>query len=100
RDRERAALMEFRGDRHGTPEAPHQGADMGKADALSRSVLRSRTAEQLENALMVLLIDTTPIVRYLENRKPKFGATAHCYLARNPSLEVFECVVDQIGQDL
>jgi hypothetical protein len=36
---------------------------MGQADALSRLVLGSRAAEQLENALMVLGIDTTPIVR-------------------------------------
>ncbi len=36
---------------------------MGEADALSRLVLGSGAAEQVENALMVLGIDAAPIVR-------------------------------------
>ena len=73
---------------------------MGKADALPRLVLGSRAAEQLENALVVLGIDAAPIVRYLENRKTELGPAAHRDFAGNPGLEVFQRIVDQIGEDL
>ena len=73
---------------------------MGKPDALSRLILGSGAAEQIENALMILGVDAAPIVRYLENRKAELGATSHRDFAGDPGLEVFECIVDQIGEYL
>ena len=73
---------------------------MGQTDALSRPILGSRAAKQFENALMVLGIDAAPIVRYLENRKAELGAAAHHDFAGDPRFEVFERIVDQIGEDL
>ena len=73
---------------------------MGEADALSRLVLGSGAAEQIENPLMVLGIDAAAIVRYLENRKAELGASAHRDFAGNSGLEVFERIVDQIGENL
>jgi hypothetical protein len=55
-------LLKFRRYRHGSAEPPHQGADMGKADALAGLVLGSGAAEQVEDALMVLGIDAAAVV--------------------------------------
>src|SRR5215204_2794123 len=49
---------------------------------------------------MVLGIDAAPIVRYLENRKAELGAAAHRDFAGDAGLEVFERIVDQIGENL
>ena len=69
--------MKFRGDRHGSSEAPHQSADMGKADPLSGFVLGSGTSKQVKDSLMVFGIDAASIVSDLENREAEFGASPH-----------------------
>ena len=56
-------------DRHGSPEPPHQGPDMGEADSLARLVLGAGAAKQVENPLVVLGIDAAAVVGDLENRK-------------------------------
>ena len=61
-DRKRAALIEFRRNRHGSAEPPHQRADMGEPDALARLVLGAGAAEQVEDALMVLGVDAAAVV--------------------------------------
>src|SRR4029077_251764 len=62
RDRKSAALIEFRGDRHGPAEPPHQRTDMRKSDALAWLVLNSGAAEQVENALVVFGVDAAAVV--------------------------------------
>src|SRR5258705_13703078 len=49
---------------------------------------------------MVFRIDAAAIVGYLEDRKAELGTAAHRDIAGNAGLEVFERVVDQIGEDL
>src|SRR6476620_1173839 len=49
---------------------------------------------------MVRGVDAAPSVGYLENRKAELGAAAHRDFAGAPGLEVFERIVDQIGEDL
>ena len=93
-------LLKFRGNRHGSTEPPHQRPDMGKPDALSRLVLGSGAAEQVENALVVLGIDAAAIVGDLEDRKAELGPAADRDFAGNAGLEIFERVVDQIREDL
>ena len=63
-------------------------------------VLGSGAAEQVENALMVLGIDAAAVVGDLENRKAELGAAADRDIAGNAGLEVFQRVVDQIGENL
>ena len=92
--------LKFRRDRHGAAEPPHQRADMGEADALSRPVLGSRAAEQVENPLVVLGIDAAAVVGDLEDRKAELGAAADSDLAGNAGLEIFERIVDQVGENL
>src|ERR1700712_957242 len=73
---------------------------MGKAYTLSRLVLGAGAAEQVENALMILGIDTPTIVRYLEDRKAELGPAPDRDVAGNPGLEVFQRVVDQVRENL
>ena len=73
---------------------------MSKPYPLSRPVLRAGAAEQVENALVVLRIDAPAIVGNLENRKVEPGPAAHRNFAGNSGLEVFECVVKQVGENL
>src|SRR5258707_13539132 len=73
---------------------------MGETDALSRFILGSGPAEQVENALMVLLIDAPAVVRDLKDRKAELGAAPNGDFAGNPGLEVFDRIVDQVGEDL
>src|SRR5271163_2648000 len=73
---------------------------MGEADALSRPVLRAGAAKQVEDALMVLRIDAAAIVRYLEHRKAELGTAAHENLAGHAGSQIFDRVVDQVGEDL
>src|SRR5215468_8206820 len=49
RHREGAALIKFRGDRHGAAEPPHQRTDMCETNALAGLVLDAGTAEQIED---------------------------------------------------
>src|SRR6266852_6809353 len=86
--------------RHGSTQSPHQGADMGKSDALSRLVLSTGAAEQVKNSLMVLGIDAAAIVGDFENRKAKLGPAPDRDFPGNSGLEVFERVVEQVREDL
>ncbi len=56
--------------------------------------------KQVENPLMVLGIDAAPVVGDLENRKAQLGPAADGDVAGNPGLEIFERVIDQIGENL
>ena len=69
---------------------------MRKANALSRLVLGSRAAEQVENAPMILRIDPSAIVGDVKNRKAELGAAPNHDFTGNLGLEVFDRVVDQI----
>ena len=73
---------------------------MGEPDALSRLVLGSRAPEQVENALMVLGIDAAPVVADLKHGKAELGSAADRDLAGNSGLQIFDRVVDQVGEDL
>src|SRR5665213_934823 len=92
-------MVEFRLHRHGSAQPPHQGADMGKSDALPRLVLGAGAAEQVENTLMVPRIDTTAVVGYLENCKPQPCPAPDRDVAGNTRFEVFQRVVDQVGEN-
>ena len=63
-------------------------------------VLGSGAAEQVEDALMVLGIDAAAVVGDLEDRKAELGAAADRDIAGNAGLEIFQRVVDQVGEDL
>src|ERR1700738_5601656 len=89
RYRECAAVVKFRRDRHGTTEPAHQGADMGKANALSWSVLGSGAAEQLEDTPMIPGVDTPAIVGDFENRKAELGPAADRDVAGHAGFEIF-----------
>src|SRR5215831_3293186 len=73
---------------------------MRKTNALSRLVLDSRAAEQLKYALMVLGLDTPAIIRDFEYRKAELGAPANDDFTRNSELEIFDRIIDQVGEDL
>ena len=92
--------MKFRCYRHGSAEPPHQRPDVGEPDTLPGLVLGSGAAEQVEDALMVLGIDAAAVVGDLENRKAEFGAALDPDIAGNAGPEIFERVVDQIGENL
>ena len=92
--------VKFRGDRHGSAEPPHQRADVRQPDALPGLVLGSGAAEQVKDPLMVLGIDAAAVVGDLENRKAELGPAAHRDVAGNARLEIFQRVVDQIGENL
>jgi hypothetical protein len=57
----------------GSTEPPHQGADVGKSNSLSRLVLGTGAAKQVKNPLMVLGIDAAAVVGDLEDRKAELG---------------------------
>src|ERR1700752_1157519 len=82
RDGEGAAVIEFRGHRHGAAEPPHQSADMCKSYALAGLVLDSGAAEQLENALVILGVDAAAIVGHVEHRISELCAAPDFDLAR------------------
>src|SRR5713226_3961382 len=96
RYRECAAVVKFRRHRHGTTESAHQGADVGKADALSWSVLGSGAAEQLEDTPMIPGVDTPAIVGDFKNRKAELGPAADRDVAGHAGFEIFQRIVDQV----
>jgi len=50
---------------------------MGKSDTLTRPVLGSRAAKQVENPLVVLGVDAAPVVGDFENGKAQLLPPAH-----------------------
>ena len=54
---------------------------MRKTDALAGLVLQSRTAEQVENPLMILRIDAAAVVADLEDGVTELGPPANPDLA-------------------
>ena len=58
----KSSLGQARSHRDIAAQPPHQGPDMGEADALARPVLATGAAEQFEDALAVLLGDAAAIV--------------------------------------
>src|SRR6516165_3614044 len=100
RYRKGGAAVEFRVDRHGSSEPAHQGAHMGKTDALAGLVLRAGTPEQFENALVILLIDAAPVIGDLENGKAELGASLDGDGTGNARFQILDRIVDQIGKDL
>src|ERR1700738_1697499 len=85
----RAAFVRSRRHRHGATEPAHQGADMGKANALSWSVLGSGAAEQVEDTPMIPGVDTPAIVGDFENRKAELGPAADRDVAGHAGFEIF-----------
>src|SRR5882757_6181552 len=73
---------------------------MGKSYALSRLVLCTGATEKVENTLVVLGIDAAAVVCDLENRKAQLGPAPDRDVAGNARPEIFERVVDQIGENL
>src|ERR1700676_5570924 len=73
---------------------------MGQTDALTGLVLRAGPAKKVENPLMVPGIDAAAIVGDFENRKAQLGAAPDRDVAGEPRPEIFERVVDQIGENL
>src|ERR1700760_1940667 len=73
---------------------------MSKTYALAGLVLGTGAAKQVENPLMVLRIDAASVVDNLENRKAELGAGPDMDVAGHARLEIFQGVVDQIGEDL
>jgi len=93
-------VVKFRLHRHGSPEPPYQGTDVGKSNSLSRLVLCTGPAEKVKNPLMVPGIDAAAVVGDLENRKAQPGPAPHGDLAGNSRLEVFQGVIDQVRENL
>ncbi len=94
--RECAAIVKFRRHRDGSTEPAHQRADVRKAYSLSRLVLGSGAAEQIEDTLMIPGVDTPAVVADLENRKAKLGPAADRDVAGNAGFEIFQRIVDKI----
>jgi len=73
---------------------------VGEPDALARLVLGPGAAKQLEYALMILGVDPPAIVADLEDRKTELAAAADRDVPGDAALQIFQGVVDQIGEDL
>ena len=73
---------------------------MRQSYTLSRLVLGAGAAEKVENSLVVLGIDAAAVIGDLENRKTELGPTANGDVPGNAGPEIFERVVDQIGENL
>src|SRR5215813_15603410 len=73
---------------------------MGKPNALARLVLASSPAEEFKNTLMILGVDAAAVIGDLEDRKAELGPAADRNPAGSLRLEVFDRIVDQVGEDL
>src|SRR4051794_3751034 len=73
---------------------------MRKTDALTGLVLGSGAAKQVEDPLVVLGVDAAAVIADLEDCVAELGAPADSNLAGDAGLEIFDGVVDQIGEDL
>src|ERR1700730_13762622 len=73
---------------------------MCESYSLSRLVLRACAAEKIEDPLVVLGIDAAAVVGDLENRKAQLRPAPDRDVAGNSRLEIFDRVVDQIGENL
>src|SRR5258707_759255 len=73
---------------------------MGKSYSLSWLVLCTGATEKVKNPLVVLGIDAAAVVGDLENRKAQLGPAPDRDVTGNARLEIFERVVDQIGENL
>src|ERR1700761_790218 len=73
---------------------------MSETNALPGLVLGARPPEQVKNALMVLWVDAAAVVGNLENRITKLCPALDGDFTGHAWLEVFECVVDQVGKNL
>ena len=73
---------------------------MGKANSLAGFVLLARPPEKIENALMVFRVDPAAIVADFEDRKAELGAAPNRDVTGDAGLEVFQGVVDQVGENL
>src|SRR5262245_4749425 len=87
-------------DGDGSTETTDEGAHMRQADTLPGAILRSRPAEDLEDALMVLGIDAAPVVLDLVDDAGRRGAGRDPDPARRAVTQVLERVLDQVGEDL
>src|SRR5689334_12086502 len=73
---------------------------MCKSYALAGLVLDAGAAEQVEDALMVLGVDAAAVVDDVKNRKAKLGTAADFDVAGHVRPQIFQRVVDQVGEDL
>ena len=73
---------------------------MRQTDALPGFVLGSCAPEKIEDALMILRVDTAPIVRNVENHEPQLVAAADGDIAGNARLEILQGIFNEIGEDL
>src|ERR1700759_5511358 len=98
--RECAAVVKFRRNRHGSTEAAHKRSNMGETDALSWPVLGTRAAEKVENPLMIPGIDAAAVISNLKNGESELGAAPDRDVAGNSGFEIFDRIVDQVGENL
>src|SRR4029079_16629398 len=73
---------------------------MRKTDALTGLVLGSGAAKQVEYPLVVLGVDAAAVIVDLEDSVAELGPPANSDLTGDAGLEIFDGVVDQIGEDL
>lgn len=73
---------------------------MSETDTLARPILRSRPAEQVKNALVVLRIDAAAVICDLKDATTELAPTADGNITGNIRYEVFQGIVDQIGENL
>src|SRR3546814_14301508 len=87
-------------DLYRTAEASHQGANMGKTDALSRTILNPGAAEQVDHAVKITPRNAPNVV---SNRDQVMRhRVGHGYVAqtRNIIPHVLYRVVQQVGKHL
>jgi hypothetical protein len=73
---------------------------MSEPDSLSRPVLCTGAAEKVKNPLVILGVDAPAVVGDLENGKTELGPAADSNVAGNSGFQVFQRIVDQIGENL
>src|SRR5689334_7092283 len=73
---------------------------MRQSNSLARTVLHARPAKQVENPLVILFLNPATIICYFVDIVAGFGAASDSDFAGNTGPEVFQRVVDQIGEYL
>ena len=73
---------------------------MGQSDALARAILHAGPAKQVENPLVILLIDPAAVVCHFVDNVAGFSAAGDADIAGHAGLQVFQRIVDQVGEHL
>src|SRR3569623_1433422 len=81
-------------------EAVSEGAHVRQTDAFAGPVLRAGTAEQVENPLVVLRVDSTTVVRHFVHHAVVVAVPRDTNEAGAARAEVLDRVLNEVRQDL